>query len=175
MTTWLRVIAGKEGVVRIRDNFGGRQPQWDRAGVSKVGDRLRSRCTKANRSRQRRCTVGDPAEAVTFARTPFSGTASTRWCRRALLSNGRLSQVSYPVCHGLERDSASIHAILTTVPSRAEVRVHPLPPSGAMRGSHGLPPSWLGPIGKGFGGKPCHTYRLKRYVPHASDVPEANF
>ena len=39
-TTWLRVIAGKEGVVRIRDNFGGRQPQWDRAGVSKVGDRF---------------------------------------------------------------------------------------------------------------------------------------
>jgi alpha-L-fucosidase 2 len=39
-TTWLRVIAGKDGVIRIRDNFGGRPPQWDRAGVNKVGDRF---------------------------------------------------------------------------------------------------------------------------------------
>ena len=39
-TTWLRVVAGKDGVVRIRDNFGGRQPTWDREGVQKVGDRF---------------------------------------------------------------------------------------------------------------------------------------
>ena len=39
-TTWFRVVAGKDGVVRIRDNFGGRQPTWDRAGVQKVGDRF---------------------------------------------------------------------------------------------------------------------------------------
>lgn len=35
-TVWLRVVAGKDGVVRIRDNFGGRMPRWSR-GVSKVG------------------------------------------------------------------------------------------------------------------------------------------
>ncbi len=39
-TTWLRVVAGKNDVVRIRDNFGGRQPTWDREGVQKVGDRF---------------------------------------------------------------------------------------------------------------------------------------
>ncbi len=36
-TTWLRVVAGRTGAVRIRDNFGGRQPRWSRAGVRKVG------------------------------------------------------------------------------------------------------------------------------------------
>ncbi len=39
-TRWLRIVAGKDGVVRIRDNFGGRQPEWSRAGVTKVGDRF---------------------------------------------------------------------------------------------------------------------------------------
>ena len=56
----------------------------------------------------------------------------------------------FPVCHGLERKSATLHAVLTTVPSRAEVLVDPLPSGGPMRGSHGLPPSLLGPIGKRF-------------------------
>ncbi len=37
-TTWLRVVAGHDGVVKIRDNFGGRSPQWSRRGVKKVGD-----------------------------------------------------------------------------------------------------------------------------------------
>ncbi len=37
-TTWLRVIAGCDGVVRIRDNFGGREPKWNLRGVKKVGD-----------------------------------------------------------------------------------------------------------------------------------------
>ncbi|MCY3020315.1 MAG: hypothetical protein NTW87_14955, partial [Planctomycetota bacterium] len=37
-TTWLRVIAGRDGVLRIRDNFGGRAPQWNRDGVKKAGD-----------------------------------------------------------------------------------------------------------------------------------------
>ena len=36
-TTWFRVVAGRDGVVRIRDNFGGRVPRWSRAGVTKVG------------------------------------------------------------------------------------------------------------------------------------------
>jgi alpha-L-fucosidase 2 len=37
-TTWFRVTAGKDGTVRIRDNFSGRQPKWDRDSVKKVGD-----------------------------------------------------------------------------------------------------------------------------------------
>jgi hypothetical protein len=33
-TTWFRVVAGGNGVVSIRDNFGGRAPQWNRRGVT---------------------------------------------------------------------------------------------------------------------------------------------
>ena len=73
------------------------------------------------------------------------------------------------MCHGLERESATLHAVLTTVPSRAEVGVDSLPEGGPMRGSHGLPPSLLGPIGKRIGGKPCHTCRLQKHVQHGSE------
>jgi alpha-L-fucosidase 2 len=37
-TTWFRIVAGHDGVVKIRDNFDGRTPQWKRRGVKKVGD-----------------------------------------------------------------------------------------------------------------------------------------
>jgi len=37
-TTWFRIVAGKDGAIRVRDNFGGRRPQWDRDGVRKTGD-----------------------------------------------------------------------------------------------------------------------------------------
>lgn len=36
-TTWLRVIAGQDGRVRVRDNFGGRTPKWSLEGVKKNG------------------------------------------------------------------------------------------------------------------------------------------
>ncbi len=36
-TTWLRVTAGRAGVIRILDNFGGREPAWNVRGVKKVG------------------------------------------------------------------------------------------------------------------------------------------
>jgi len=36
-TTWFRVVAGRPGTVRIRDNFGGRIPRWNREGVDKEG------------------------------------------------------------------------------------------------------------------------------------------
>ena len=36
-TTWLRVVAGRDGIVRIRDNFGGRNPAWNVLGVKKAG------------------------------------------------------------------------------------------------------------------------------------------
>jgi alpha-L-fucosidase 2 len=37
-TTWLRVTASRTGVLRVRDNFGGRAPSWNRGGVRKAGD-----------------------------------------------------------------------------------------------------------------------------------------
>ena len=37
-TTWFRIVAGTDGTVKIRDNFGGRTPKWSRSGVVKVGD-----------------------------------------------------------------------------------------------------------------------------------------
>lgn len=36
-TTWFRIVAGKPGVVRIRDNFGGREIKWNLPAVQKVG------------------------------------------------------------------------------------------------------------------------------------------
>ncbi|MCZ7641260.1 MAG: hypothetical protein M5U12_37535 [Verrucomicrobia bacterium] len=36
-TTWLRVVAGQDGLVRIRDNFGGRPPRWNRPDLQKFG------------------------------------------------------------------------------------------------------------------------------------------
>jgi alpha-L-fucosidase 2 len=42
-TTWLRVVAGSDGVVKIRDNFGGREPKWSREGVTKVGENFEVR------------------------------------------------------------------------------------------------------------------------------------
>jgi len=37
-TTWFRIVAGRAGTVKIRDNFEGREPKWNRPGVSRVGD-----------------------------------------------------------------------------------------------------------------------------------------
>jgi len=36
-TTWFRIVAGRDGLVKIRDNFGGRAPSWNRGGVTKAG------------------------------------------------------------------------------------------------------------------------------------------
>jgi len=37
-TTWFRIVAGRDGVLRIYDNFGGAELRWSRKGVKKVGD-----------------------------------------------------------------------------------------------------------------------------------------
>jgi alpha-L-fucosidase 2 len=37
-TIWFRIVAGRGGLIRIRDNFGERVPRWNRSGVKKVGD-----------------------------------------------------------------------------------------------------------------------------------------
>jgi alpha-L-fucosidase 2 len=36
-TTWFRIVAGHDGLIRIRDNFGGRVPRWNCKGVKQVG------------------------------------------------------------------------------------------------------------------------------------------
>ena len=36
MTTWFRIVAGRDGLIRIRDNFGGRVPRWNCKGVKQV-------------------------------------------------------------------------------------------------------------------------------------------
>lgn len=36
-TTWFRIVAGRDGLIRVRDNFGGRVPRWNCTGVKKVG------------------------------------------------------------------------------------------------------------------------------------------
>ena len=35
-TTWFRIVAGRDGLIRVRDNFGGRVPRWNCKGVRKV-------------------------------------------------------------------------------------------------------------------------------------------
>jgi alpha-L-fucosidase 2 len=37
VTTWFRLVAGQDGLVRIRDNFGGRLPRWNRPDLQKLG------------------------------------------------------------------------------------------------------------------------------------------
>jgi alpha-L-fucosidase 2 len=37
VTTWFQIVAGKDGAIRIRDNFGGSLPKWNRP-VAKTGD-----------------------------------------------------------------------------------------------------------------------------------------
>lgn len=36
-TTWFKVEAGRDGPLRLRDNFGGRTPKWNQPGVRKIG------------------------------------------------------------------------------------------------------------------------------------------
>jgi alpha-L-fucosidase 2 len=37
-TTWFRIVAGRAGVVRIRDTFGAAKIQWSKAGAQKIGE-----------------------------------------------------------------------------------------------------------------------------------------
>ena len=43
-TTWFRIIAGSDGLIRVRDNFGGRVPHWNRSGVKKVNGNFETQC-----------------------------------------------------------------------------------------------------------------------------------
>lgn len=35
-TTWFRIVAGRDGLLRIRDNFGGREIRWNGEGINKA-------------------------------------------------------------------------------------------------------------------------------------------
>jgi alpha-L-fucosidase 2 len=37
-TSWFSIMAGKTGLVRIKDNFNGRTPEWNVKNVKKTGD-----------------------------------------------------------------------------------------------------------------------------------------
>jgi alpha-L-fucosidase 2 len=38
VTTWFRIVASRDGTLRVRDNFGGRALQWSLPGVAKAGE-----------------------------------------------------------------------------------------------------------------------------------------
>ncbi len=48
-TTWLRIVAGSNGDLLIRDNFGGRTPAWNCQGVRRDGDNFRVSASKGMR------------------------------------------------------------------------------------------------------------------------------
>jgi len=43
-TTGFKIVAGRSGLIRIRDNFGGRVPQWNRSRVNKVNGNFEIQC-----------------------------------------------------------------------------------------------------------------------------------
>lgn len=43
-TTWLRITAGRNGLIRLRDNFGGHVPHWSRPGIQKVNGNFEIEC-----------------------------------------------------------------------------------------------------------------------------------
>lgn len=45
-TTWFRIKAGRDGLVKIRDNFGDREPKWNRKGLKKVGENFEIKLKK---------------------------------------------------------------------------------------------------------------------------------
>ena len=61
------------------------------------------------------------------------------------------------MCHGLERNSATLRAVLTTVPSRAEVWVAPFHKAGQCVAHTACRRRCSVRWERGFGGKPCHT------------------
>ena len=43
-TTWFKIVAAHDGLIRIRDNFGGRVPHWNRSGVKQVNGNFEFQC-----------------------------------------------------------------------------------------------------------------------------------
>ena len=66
-TTWFRIKAGRAGVLRVQDNFGGRVPSWSRGGVRKAGANY-----------ELSVKAGDVVEATVSGAAPSSGSAPRR-------------------------------------------------------------------------------------------------
>jgi alpha-L-fucosidase 2 len=66
VTTWLKVAASREGPVKIRDNFAGRQPTWNRPDVEKVGAnwQFRLKAGEAIEARLPAAAIHSPQRAV---------------------------------------------------------------------------------------------------------------
>ena len=43
-TTWFKIVAAHDGLIRIRNNFGGRVPHWNRSGVKQVNGNFEIQC-----------------------------------------------------------------------------------------------------------------------------------
>jgi alpha-L-fucosidase 2 len=48
-TTWFRIVAGSHGTLKIRDNFGGREPRWNRKRVKRNGENFEIRVRQGDR------------------------------------------------------------------------------------------------------------------------------
>jgi alpha-L-fucosidase 2 len=74
-TTWLRIAAGKDGLIRIRDNFGGRAPAWSRTAVTRVGENFEAHLTKGECLE---ATLAKPAEIPPAPATATQQSVSDR-------------------------------------------------------------------------------------------------
>jgi alpha-L-fucosidase 2 len=43
-TTWFKLVPERDGLIRIRDNFGGRVPQWSQDGIKSVNGNYEVQC-----------------------------------------------------------------------------------------------------------------------------------
>ena len=75
-TTWFRIVAGRDGALRIRDNFGGRDPQWNRSGVKKVGDDFEA---VLKRGEIIEATLPKPERRITARRHRSQSWSEPRW------------------------------------------------------------------------------------------------
>ena len=69
------------------------------------------------------------------------------------------------MCHGLERDSASIHAVRTTVPSVLKCGLTLVHKAGQCVAHTACRCRCSVRLERGFGGKPCHTCRSPEACP----------
>jgi alpha-L-fucosidase 2 len=72
-TAWFRIEASRAGVLRVRDNFGGRVPSWSRPGIRRVGENF-----------EMTVKPGDVIEATVAGAATSSGQVPAAGSRRLL-------------------------------------------------------------------------------------------
>ena len=68
VTTWFKITAGKDGIIRLRDNFGGRRPTWNHSGSKKNGSNFEIELKKGQTieaTLERAATIPAAPEAYT--------------------------------------------------------------------------------------------------------------